>query len=69
MKVLALNASLPGGTQLLAQEPGKCFQSDDMQMLHPKLRAADGWVFATPLYTWGVAGPLKIMMERSLPLV
>ncbi len=50
------------------KSPGKCFQEDDMQMLHPKLRAADAWVFATPVYVWGVAGPLKNLMDRIIPL-
>jgi multimeric flavodoxin WrbA len=49
--------------------PGKCHQSDDMQMLHPKLRAADVWVFATPVYVWGVSGPMKNLMDRIIPLV
>lgn len=49
--------------------PGKCHQDDDMQMLHPKLRQANIWVFATPVYVWGVAGPLKNVMDRTIPLV
>ena len=33
--------------------PGECFQKDDMQMLYPKLRDADIWVFAPPgLLEW-----------------
>ncbi len=48
--------------------PGHCYQEDDMQMLHPKLRAADVWVFATPVYVWGVSGPMKNLMDRILPL-
>jgi multimeric flavodoxin WrbA len=49
--------------------PGKCHQEDDMQMLHPKLRDASIWVFATPLYVWGVSGPLKNLMDRMIPLI
>lgn len=49
--------------------PGKCFQEDDMQMLHPKLREADVWVFACPLYVWGVSGPMKNLMDRIIPLI
>jgi multimeric flavodoxin WrbA len=49
--------------------PGKCHQQDDMQMLHPKLRESDVWVFATPVYWWGVSGPLKNLMDRMLPLI
>ncbi len=49
--------------------PGRCHQDDDMQLVHPKLRAADVWVFATPVYVWGVTGPLKNLMDRIIPLV
>jgi len=47
--------------------PGKCFQKDDMQMLLPKLRGADIWVFATPVYMLGVTGPMKNLMDRMNP--
>lgn len=49
--------------------PGKCFQSDDMQVLYPKLREADIWVFATPLYWGGITAPMKNLMDRMLPLL
>jgi multimeric flavodoxin WrbA len=49
--------------------PGRCYQDDDMQMLHPKLRAADVWVFATPVYAWGVSGPMKNLIDRIIPLI
>jgi multimeric flavodoxin WrbA len=49
--------------------PGRCFQEDDMQMLHPKLREAEVWVFASPLYVWGMSGPMKNLMDRLIPLV
>jgi len=49
--------------------PGHCFQQDDMQMVHTKLRASDVWVMATPVYVWGVAGPLKNLMDRLMPLI
>ena len=49
--------------------PGECFQKDDMQMLHPKLREADIWVFATPVYVDGVSGPMKNLLDRLIPLV
>ncbi len=51
------------------KSPGKCHQEDDMQMLHPKLRASDVWVLASPVYVWGVTGPLKNLMDRIIPLV
>ena len=49
--------------------PGTCHQQDDMQLVHPKLRGADVWVFATPVYVWGVTGPLKNLMDRIIPLI
>ena len=49
--------------------PGHCSQQDDMQMVHIKLRAADVWVFATPVFVWGPSGPLKNLMDRMLPLI
>lgn len=48
--------------------PGKCFQQDDMQLLLPKLAAADILVLATPLYVDGVSGPLKNLLDRVLPI-
>jgi len=47
--------------------PGQCFQKDDMQMLYPKLGAAEIVVFATPLYVYGVSGPMKNLMDRMIP--
>ncbi len=47
--------------------PGKCYQDDDMNMLYPKLREADIVVFATPLYVDGVSGPMKNLMDRTIP--
>jgi len=49
--------------------PGVCFQKDDMQMLHPKLRQADIWVLAMPLYVDGMTGPMKNLLDRLIPLV
>jgi len=49
--------------------PGVCFQKDDMQMLHPKLRQADIWVLATPLYVDAMTGPMKNLLDRLIPLV
>ena len=44
--------------------PGKCVQEDDMAGLLPRLRQADVWVLATPLYFDGPSGPLKNLMDR-----
>jgi multimeric flavodoxin WrbA len=48
--------------------PGKCFQKDDMEILLPKLIEADIHVFATPVYVDGIAGSLKTIWERTVPL-
>jgi multimeric flavodoxin WrbA len=44
--------------------PGKCVQEDDMAGLLPRLRQAEVWVLATPLYFDGPSGPLKNVMDR-----
>lgn len=49
--------------------PGTCFQKDDMQLVLPKLAEADIWVFATPLYVDGMTGPMKNLVDRTLPLL
>jgi multimeric flavodoxin WrbA len=49
--------------------PGKCIQNDDMQMLLPKFSDADIWVIATPVYTDGMTGPMKNLMDRLIPLI
>ena len=38
-------------------------------MLYPKLREADIWVLATPVYVDGVSGPMKQLMDRTIPLL
>jgi len=40
-----------------------------MQNLYPKLREADLWVFATPVYFDGVSGTMKNLMDRLVPLI
>ncbi len=47
--------------------PGKCTQNDDMNWLDPKISQADITVFASPVYRDGVTGPMKILMDRTLP--
>jgi len=48
--------------------PGQCFQQDDMQTLLPELLTADVLVLATPLYVDGMTGPLKMVVDRMIPL-
>jgi multimeric flavodoxin WrbA len=49
------------------KSPGKCFQDDDMERLHPKLSEAEVWIFATPVYVDGVSGPMKNLLDRMIP--
>ncbi|NJD76578.1 MAG: flavodoxin family protein [Candidatus Methanoperedens sp.] len=49
--------------------PGKCFQDDDMQMLDPIMREADVIVLATPVYCDGFTGPMKNLLDRTVPQV
>ena len=48
--------------------PGVCFQKDDMQTLLPKLREADIWVLAAPVYMVSMPGPMKDLIDRMHPL-
>jgi multimeric flavodoxin WrbA len=48
--------------------PGECIQRDDMEMLLFKMGQADVLVLATPVYCDGITGPLKNLLDRSIPL-
>ncbi len=50
------------------KQPGECFQDDDMKTLIPELLTANFLVLATPLYVDGMTGPLKMVMDRMIPL-
>jgi len=47
----------------------KCHQDDDMQPLYDKLKAADGIIFATPVYFWSLPGHFKTFIDRTFSLV
>ncbi|UCE96592.1 MAG: flavodoxin family protein [Candidatus Bathyarchaeota archaeon] len=51
------------------KDPGICYQNDDMQMLYPKIKEADVLVFGTPVYVDGISGPMKNLIDRTIPLV
>lgn len=61
--------SCTGEFHCWVKQPGQCYQQDDMQHLYPKLRQADILVLATPVYVDGIAGPLKTLLDRTIPLV
>lgn len=60
---LHINACL-GCFGCWTKTPGECLQEDDMAGLRPRLREAEIWVLATPLYFDGPSGPLKNLMDR-----
>lgn len=47
----------------------KCALNDDMQMLYPKLEAADVVVFGTPLYWYGPSAKMKLFIDRLRPFI
>lgn len=66
-KKLKINACC-GQAHCWLKTPGQCRQNDDMQAVYPKLREADVWVLAAPLYVDGFPGPMKMFLDRILPL-
>lgn len=46
------------------QKTGKCHIDDDMQQVYPKMVAADGIIFATPVYFLSVSGQAKVFIDR-----
>jgi len=47
---------------------GKCHIKDDMQGLYDKLVGADGIIFGTPIYFWGMTAQAKAVMDRTISL-
>ncbi len=48
--------------------PGKCAQKDDMEWILPKVRQADVIVYASPIYCYGITGPLKTLIDRMVSI-
>jgi len=46
----------------------ECIIKDDIQVLYPLLREANGIIMATPVYNGGVTAQLKAVMDRSRAL-
>jgi len=44
---------------------GKCRVDDDMQEIYAKLLEADGIIFGTPVYFWGVTAQAKALIDRT----
>ncbi len=51
------------------KETGRCVQEDDMQDIYDDFLAADGYIFATPIYGWGPSGQIKLFLDRLYALV
>jgi len=49
-------------------KPGECIHKDDMQLLYPKLRAAEILVLATPVYI-PLPGEMQNIINRLCPLI
>lgn len=47
---------------------GKCKIKDDMQEMYSKLIEADGIVFGTPVYFWGMTAQAKAFIDRTFVL-
>ena len=47
---------------------GRCHIKDDMQELYEKLIAADGIIFGTPIYFWGMTAQAKAVIDRTISL-
>lgn len=47
-----------------ATTEGMCIIDDDMQLLYPKLRSADGIVLASPVYWFTMSAQLKLCIDR-----
>ena len=51
------------------QGKNRCVIGDGMQMLYPKIEAADVIVFGTPLYWYGPTAKMKLLIDRLRPFV
>ena len=46
----------------------QCHIKDDMRTVYPKVLAADGIIFATPVYFLNMTGQAKVFIDRLYPL-
>lgn len=47
---------------------GKCHIKDDVAVLQDKMIAADGIIFGTPVYFWGMTAQAKAIIDRTISL-
>ena len=57
-----------GGMQCWYESPGECCINDDMQLIYPKLKAAEILIIATPVYI-PLPGDMQNVINRLCPLV
>ena len=57
-----------GGMQCWYETPGECCINDDMQLIYPKLKAAEILIIATPVYI-PLPGDMQNVINRLCPLV
>ena len=46
-------------------ETGKCVIEDDAQEIYGRMLAAEGIIWATPVYFWSMSGQIKTLMDRT----
>ena len=49
--------------------PGRCMYDDDMTWLLEKMNNMDIMVIGSPVYNWGITGPMKILLDRMIARV
>ena len=54
------------GCWACTREGKQCPIKDDMPELHDKMAAADGIIFGTPIYFYGMTAQAKMVMDRSI---
>jgi multimeric flavodoxin WrbA len=47
---------------------GRCVIKDDMEEVYEGIRAADGVIWATPVYYWSMSGLTKMALDRTFAL-
>jgi multimeric flavodoxin WrbA len=65
---LKIKPCVCGSMECWDESPGECCIKDDMQLLYPKLRAADILILATPVYI-PLPGEMQNVINRLCPLI
>ncbi len=47
---------------------GECHIKDDMHIIHEQMVAADGIIFGTPIYVYGMTAQMKAVIDRTYGL-